>query len=180
MSALARSGAGQPDELAIHGDAKIPDMRMKITIDIGRNTDKSLPASHVVQVTFALPPDVAGGKVIAAPGILMKFSESARGTPLSGVSVKITDGSFLFGLSGRETGRERNLQLLRERGWFDVPMVCANQHRGIFVAEKGFHDEDVFNEAMTAWKKSPQKPAEYRQKPQKGPKIKAFRQSCGP
>ena len=180
MSALARSGAGQPDELAIHGDAKIPDIRMKIAIDIRRNSDKSLPASHVVQVTFALPPDVAGGKVIAAPGILMKFSESARGTPLSGVSVKITDGSFLFGLSGRETGRERNLQLLRERGWFDVPMVCANQHRGIFVAEKGFHDEDVFNEAMTAWKKSPQKPAEYRQKPQKGPKIKAFRQSCGP
>jgi hypothetical protein len=147
--------AGQPDELAIHGDAEVPEMRMKITIDIRRNSDKSLPASHVVQVTFALPPDVAGGKVIAAPGLLMKFSESARGTPLSSASVKITDGSFLFGLSGRDADRERNLQLLKERAWFDVPMVYANQHRGIFVAEKGFHGEDVFNEAMTAWEKSP-------------------------
>lgn len=149
------AAAGQPDELAIHGDAEIPDIRMKIAIDIRRNSDKSLPASHVVQVTFALPPDVSGGRVIAAPGLLMKFSETARGTPLSGVSVKITEGSFLFGLSGRETDRERNLQLLRERGWFDVPMVYANQHRGILAAEKGFHGEDVFNEAITAWEKSP-------------------------
>jgi hypothetical protein len=48
-----------------------------------------------------------------------------------------------------------NLQLLKERAWFDIPMVYANQHRGIFVAEKGFHGENVFNEVMTAWEKSP-------------------------
>jgi hypothetical protein len=149
------AATGQPGELAIHGDAEIPDIRMKITIDIRRNTDKSLPASHVVQMTFALPSDVSGGKVIAAPGLLMKFSEGERGVPLSGVSVKITDGSFLFGLSGRDADRERNLQLLRERGWFDFPMVYANQHRGILAATKGFHGEDVFNEAMTAWEKLP-------------------------
>jgi hypothetical protein len=40
----------------------------------------------------ALPPDVAGGKVIASPGIMMKFSERARSTPRNGASVKITDG----------------------------------------------------------------------------------------
>ena len=149
------TAAGQPDELAIHGDADVPDMRMKITIDIRRNTDKSLPASHLVEVRFALPPDVAGGKVIASPGVMMKFSERARGTPLTGASVKITDGSFLVGLSGRDADRARNLQLLKERGWFDIPLVYANQHRGIFAAEKGFHGEDVFNEVMTAWEKSP-------------------------
>lgn len=91
-----------------------------------------------MEVRFALPPDVAGGKVIAAPGVMMKFTERARGTPLAGASVKITDGSFLLGLSGRDADRVRNLQLLKERGWFDIPMVYANQHRGIFVAEKGF------------------------------------------
>ncbi|MEO8320682.1 MAG: hypothetical protein ABI561_20425 [Bradyrhizobium sp.] len=40
------TAAGQPDELAIHCDADVPDMRMKIAIDIRRNTDKScLPAT---------------------------------------------------------------------------------------------------------------------------------------
>jgi hypothetical protein len=42
-----------------------------------------------------------------------------------------------------------------ERAWFDVPMVCANQHRGVFVAEKRFRGEGVFNKAMAAWEKSP-------------------------
>lgn len=64
-------------------------------------------------------------------------------------------GSFLVGRPGPDTDRVCNLQLLKERAWFDIPMVYANQHRGIFVAEKGFHGENVFNEVMTAWEKSP-------------------------
>jgi hypothetical protein len=142
--------AGQPDELVIHADIKIPEVKMTITMDIRRNTDKSLPASHVVEMTFATP-RAAGGQVISSPGIMMKFAENARGTPLSAVSVKVTEGSFLVGLSNRESDRVRNLQILKERRWFDIPMVYANQHRGILAVEKGFHGEDVFNEAMTAW-----------------------------
>jgi len=143
--------AGQPDELAIHADIKIPDVKMTMTMDIRRNTDKSLPASHVVEMTFVTPRDVAGGQVISSPGIMMKFAETARGTPLSAVSVKVIEGSFLIGLSNRESDRVRNLQILKERRWFDIPLVYANQHRGILAVEKGFHGEDVFNEAITAW-----------------------------
>jgi len=143
--------AGRPDELVIHADIEIPDMRMTAMLDIRRNTDKSLPASHVMEMKFALPHDVAGGKVISAPGVMMKFTERARGTPLSALTVKVTEGSFLAGLSNVDVDRARNIQLLKERAWFDIPMVYANQHRGILAVEKGFHGEDVFNEAMTAW-----------------------------
>ena len=143
--------AGRPDELVIHADIKIPDVKMTMTMDIRRNTDKSLPASHVVEMTFVTPRDVAGGQVISSPGIMMKFAETARGTPLSAVSVKVVEGSFLIGLSSRESDRVRNLQILKERSWFDIPVVYANQHRGILAVEKGFHGADVFNEAMTAW-----------------------------
>jgi hypothetical protein len=142
--------AGQPDELVIHADIKIPEVKMTMTMDIRRNTDKSLPASHVVEMTFGTPRE-AGRQVISSPGIMMKFAENARGTPLSAVSVKVIEGSFLIGLSNRESDRARNLQILKERRWFDIPMVYANQHRGILAVEKGFHGEDVFNEAMTAW-----------------------------
>jgi hypothetical protein len=145
--------AGQPDELVIHADIEIPDMGMTAMLDIRRNTDRSLPASHVMEMTFALPRDVAGGKVISAPGVMMKFTERARGTPLSALTVKVTEGSFLAGLSNVDVDRARNVQLLKERAWFDIPMVYANQHRGILAVEKGFHGEDVFNEAMTAWER---------------------------
>ena len=146
--------AGQPDELVIHADIEIPDMKMTAMLDIRRNTDKSLPASHVMEMKFALPRDVAGGKVISAPGVMMKFTERARGTPLSALTVKVTEGSFLAGLSNVDVDRARNIQLLKERAWFDIPMVYANQHRGILAVEKGFHGEDVFNEAMTAWEQA--------------------------
>jgi hypothetical protein len=69
---------------------------------------------------------------------------SARGIPLNGASVKITDGSLLVGLLGGDADRERNLQLLKGRPWFDSTMAYANQHRGILAAEKGYRDEDVF------------------------------------
>jgi hypothetical protein len=143
--------AGRPDELVIHADIEIPEMRMTAMLDIRRNADKSLPASHVMEMTFALPRDVAGGKVISAPGVMMKFTERARGTPLSALTVKVTEGSFLAGLSNVDVDRARNIQLLKERAWFDIPIVYANQHRGILAVEKGFHGEEVFNEAMTAW-----------------------------
>ena len=59
----------------------------------------------------------------------------------------------MVGLSNTETDRRRNLQLLKERAWFDIPIVYANQHRGILAVQKGFHGEDVFFEAMTAWER---------------------------
>jgi hypothetical protein len=31
----------------------------------------------------------------------------------------------------------RNLQLLKERSWFDVPLVYVNQRRAIIAIEKG-------------------------------------------
>jgi hypothetical protein len=38
------------------------------------------------------------------------------------------------------------LQLLKERSWFDVPLVYANQRRAIIAFEKGALDE-----AFAAW-----------------------------
>jgi hypothetical protein len=145
--------AGQRDELVIHAEVGIPEMNLTMTMDFKRNTDKSLPASHLVVLKYVLPHDVAGGSVISVPGILMKFTESAQGARLTALSIKITEGSFLIGLSNVEIDRGRNLQLLKERAWFDIPMIYANQHRGILSIEKGFRGEDIFNEAMTAWER---------------------------
>jgi hypothetical protein len=92
-----------------------------MTISFRRNTDTSLPAGHTAELTFILPQDFANGGVSNVPGILMKSNEQARGTPLAGLAVKVTDGFFLVGLSNVDADRARNIQLLKERSWFDVP-----------------------------------------------------------
>jgi hypothetical protein len=142
---------GQPGDIAVRADIDIPERKFKMTMSFRRNTDTSLPASHTAELTFILPPDYEGGTVANVPGILMKSNEQARGTPLAGLAVKVTDGFFLIGLSNVESDRVRNLQLLKERSWFDVPLVYSNQRRAIIAIEKGPPGERAFNDAFMAW-----------------------------
>jgi hypothetical protein len=146
-----KAAAGQPADIAVRADIEIPDRKFKMTMSFRRNTDTSLPASHTAELTFILPSDFAGGGVSNVPGLLMKSNEQARGTPLAGLAVKVTDGFFLVGLSNVEADRVRNIQLLKERSWFDVPLVYVNQRRAIIAIEKGPPGERAFNDAFAAW-----------------------------
>ena len=147
---IKATGNGKAD-IAVRADIDIPDRKFKMTMSFRRNTDSSLPASHTAELTFILPQDFAGGGVSNVPGILMKSNEQARGTPLAGLAVKVTDGFFLVGLSNVEADRARNIQLLKERTWFDVPLVYTNQRRAIIAIEKGAPGERAFNDAFAAW-----------------------------
>jgi hypothetical protein len=123
-----------------------------MTWSLRRNNDPNLPASHTVEIMFRLPPDFPAGGVSNVPGILMKQAEQSRGQPLSGLAVKVTTGFFLIGLSSVEADRERNVQLLKERAWFDIPVVYSNNRRAILALEKGTPGERAFEEAFQAWK----------------------------
>lgn len=142
--------AGQPPDIGVRADIEIPERKIKMTLSVRRNADASLPASHTAELTFVLPADF-GATVANVPGVLMKSNEQARGTPLAGLAVKVTDGFFLVGLSATEADKARNLQLLKERSWFDIPIVYSNQRRAIIAVEKGAPGERAFNEAFTAW-----------------------------
>ena len=146
-----KTSGSQPGDIAVRADIEVPDRKFKMTMSFRRNTDTSLPASHTVELTFILPPDFSGGGIANVPGILMKSNEQARGTPLAGLAVKVTDGFFLVGLSNVDADRQRNVQLLKERSWFDVPLVYVNQRRAIIAIEKGAPGERAFNEAFAAW-----------------------------
>jgi hypothetical protein len=146
---IKATGNQKPD-IAVRADIDIPDRKFKMTMSFRRNSDTSLPASHTAELTFQ-PQDAATGGVGNVPGILMKSNEQARGTPLAGLAVKVTDGFFLVGLSNVDADRTRNLQLLKERSWFDIPLVYANQRRAIIAIEKGAPGERAFNEAFAAW-----------------------------
>jgi hypothetical protein len=78
------SSAGQWPELAIKADLEIPERKLAATWSLRRNTDRTLPASHVVEVKITLSIDSPIGRVSSIPGLLMKPSEQTRGTPLAG------------------------------------------------------------------------------------------------
>jgi hypothetical protein len=146
--------AGQPDRLVVHADVDIPDLDMKMAMDISQNAGGSSAASHFVVMTFEQPKDVTGGEVISVPGMMLKNSERAKGTPLAAQATKIAKGSFLVGLSSRDSDRSRNLQLLKERSWFDIPLFYASQRRGILAVEKGYRGGQIFQQALAEWERS--------------------------
>jgi hypothetical protein len=86
------------------------------------------------------------------PGILMKQAEQTRGVPLAGLAIKVTPGFYMIGLSNVDADKDRNLQLLKERSWFDIPVVYHKNRRAILAMEKGTPGERVFADAFKAWK----------------------------
>ncbi|HEY5965516.1 MAG TPA: hypothetical protein VIU42_15985 [Xanthobacteraceae bacterium] len=143
--------AGRPPELAVRADIEIPDRKMSVTWSLRRNTDQSLPASHTIEIVFNAN-DAASGGVQNVPGVLMKQAEQTRGVPLAGLAVKVTPGFFLIGLSALEADTQRNIQLLKERSWFDIPIIYNNNRRAILAMEKGTPGEKAFNEAFASWR----------------------------
>jgi ATP-dependent protease ClpP protease subunit len=156
-----KASGGQQSDIAVRADIEVPDRKFKMTMSFRRNMDTSLPASHTVELSFILPPDFRGGGVGNVPGILLKSNELARGTPLAGLAVKVTDGFFLVGLSDVDDDRSRNIELLEERSWFDVPLVYANQRRAILAIEKGSSGEQAFANAFSVWGETQSSAAPY-------------------
>ncbi|TMJ44685.1 MAG: hypothetical protein E6G86_03645 [Alphaproteobacteria bacterium] len=145
-------GPGQPAELAIRADVEVPERKLAMTWSLRRNTDKGLPATHTVEIMFKVPADFPSGGISNVPGILMKQAEQTRGVPLAGLAVKVTPGFYLIGLSNVDADKDRNLQMLKERSWFDIPVVYNNNRRAILALEKGTPGERVFADAFKAWK----------------------------
>ena len=144
-------GPGLAPELAIRCDVEIPERHLRMTWSLRRNSDKALPASHTIEIMFTLPADFSEGGIQNIPGMLMKQNEQARGVPLAGLAVKVTNGFFLVGLNSSEVDLARNIALLKERPWFDIPIVYNNNKRAILAVEKGVPGERAFEDAFRAW-----------------------------
>jgi hypothetical protein len=146
-------GTGKSPELAVRADIEIPERKISMTWTLRRDTDPSRSTSHTIEIMFKLPPDFPSGGIFNVPGIWMKQAEQTQGTALAGLAVKVTTGYFLIGLSSAPADKERNIQLLKERPWFDIPIVYTNNRRAILAMEKGTPGERAFAQAFAAWEK---------------------------
>ena len=138
-------------ELAVRADVEIPERHMRMTWSMRRNTDKALPASHTIEIQFTLPADFPEGGIDNVSTLLMKSSENTPGAPLAGLAVKVTNGYFLIGLSTVAGAKERNIAMLKERDWFEIPIVYTSGKRAILAMEKGTPGQRAFAEAFRAW-----------------------------
>lgn len=152
------AGPGLPPDIGVRGDVTIPERQISMSFVLRRNTDPTLPASHTVEVAFTLPKDFPFGDVASVPLIAAKPNPQARGTPLAGLSVKVSPTLFLVGLSPGASEKQRNVALLQFSPWIDVPIVFSNSKRALITLEKGEPGEQAFNDAFSAWGELLQRP----------------------
>jgi hypothetical protein len=55
------------------------------------------------------------------------------------------------GFSNADADKWKNIQLMKDRAWLDVPMVYANERRAILAIEKGEPGERVYTQAFASW-----------------------------
>jgi hypothetical protein len=144
---------GVKSGIAIRADLVIPERGMAVRLTLQRNDDKMLSASHTVDIVFRLSPDFPHAGVQNIPGLMMKQSETNRGIALNGVAVKVTDNVFIVGLAAMETEMKRNVALLKERTWFDIPVVYGDGKRALIAIDKGEAGARAFAEAFAAWER---------------------------
>jgi hypothetical protein len=150
-AAVRENGAdGRPDP-QIQGRINIPERGISALLTFKRNTDNSLPASHIVEVVFSVPPDFEGGAIENLQRIAMKRTEQDRGDPLVAVTAKVTDDTYLVALNDFEDVVRRNLELLSTRAWIDIPVTYRNGRRALITLDKGTTGGNVFDQVIREW-----------------------------
>ena len=129
----------------------VPDRGLKVTLTIHKNSDKTLPASHLIEVVVDTTAAFPGKGVASIPRLVLKPSEDARGEPLIGATAKVADGYFWIALSALPADVTSNLSLLKERDWIDLPLVYDTGQRAILTFEKGTPGDRVLAQAINAW-----------------------------
>ncbi len=140
-----------PNGAELEANLEVPERGMKIKFSLHKNSDDTLPASHLVEVVVDTPGEFPGKGIRSVPRIVLKPTEESRGQPLVGAAAKVADGFFWIALSAAQADVQSNLGLLRERNWIDLPLVYETGQRAILTFEKGTPGERVLDRAVTAW-----------------------------
>jgi hypothetical protein len=144
-------GPGQPLAQAVRAEAEIPDAGMKISLLLQRNGDDAIPASHMMTVSFTMAPGAVSTGVDDIDLPQMRNEVAPAVDALFGVQAKITQNMFLVGLAKDSTLTIRNVEMLRSRGWIDIPMRLAGGRVAKITLEKGPAGDRAIADAFMSW-----------------------------
>ena len=138
-------------EKMIQGDISVPGRKMSAIFTLRKNNDPTLPASHIIELTFSLPKDFEGRGIENVLRISMKEKEQEQGDALVAVPAKITDYFHMIALNALPEAVKTNIDLLKNRDWMDIPVTYSNGRRALLTLQKGPDGQKVFDEAIASW-----------------------------
>jgi len=140
--------AGQPTLVA---KATVPGRSLGISVVIGRNNDRTVPASDIMEITFTTPVNSPGGTIDGLPGVLMKNEELVQGVALAGASARIVPNAFLFALANSPADIAANTDLLTTRSFMDLAIMYSSGKRAIVTLNEDHQTQMLFGQVLAAW-----------------------------
>jgi predicted aspartyl protease len=137
------NNAGKVVGVEARANVRVPGIAA--TVIFRPNRDKGFLASHTIEIKF-FPSTSFGQTIEGVPNILLKGTETAKGTPLKSFAVRTGSNNFLIGLSSAEL--KTNLELLNKNDWFDIPMFSNTGRRSILAFEKGAPGRQALHAAL--------------------------------
>lgn len=150
-SAEESPGGDAKPEPVVRAQINVPSKGLTALITFRRNADKSLPASHIVELVFSLPENFEGGGIESVQRVAMKRTEQDRGDALIAVPAKITDDFHMIALNDFPEAIAKNTELMRTRSWIDIPITYRNGRRALLTLDKGAAGTEAFDKVMKAW-----------------------------
>ncbi|PTM41245.1 histidine kinase [Bosea sp. 124] len=145
-------GQGRPVETIVRATVEITEIGLALDFTIRRNTDTAFPASHIIGMRFTSTGDPATESVREVGVPQFKTEEGERGAPLSAINSALGENLFVAALSNVPVEVERNLDLILNRSWIDVPVRFASGRRGIITFEKGVPGSQTLADAFGRWR----------------------------
>ncbi len=139
------------DDPEIAATIEVPQHGLTLTLSIRKNTDASLPASHLVTLAVETPkafPD----RAIAEVGMIgFEALPGDSRKELAGTVVDLGDGNFLIGLSPAPPDVTYNLDLMRTLGVLELPLTYKSGRQATLIFEEGSTGRPLFGQATSAW-----------------------------
>jgi hypothetical protein len=146
------AGQGRPVETIVRATVEIPDAGLNLDFTIRRNTDSAFPASHIIGLRFTSSGDPATQAIKEVGVPQFKTEEGERGAPLSAINSALGDNLFVAALSNVPVEVERNIDLILNRSWIDIPVLFTSGRRGIITFEKGVSGGQTLADAFGRWR----------------------------
>lgn len=144
-------GSGQPVSFGVRADITIPEAKLTASMTIEKNSDATLPASHTITWRFKRDEGSPLPAFSEAGMLLMRDEGNPQGQALAGVPARITPNDYIIALAAPEALLNANLDTIKRRGWFDLPLKMAGGLQAKITLEKGNPGERLIAQAFERW-----------------------------
>lgn len=163
------SAANGAEETAIRGDVTIPDENLTMRFIVRRNTDQSLPAAYIIEISLNVPESFSGKSFDKLQDFSFKATEQSIGQSFGGAgdlvngvaSAKIGENFFYYALSNIRPYLDTNLYRMRNLDWIRFVLVDKNGRVNELTLSKGPKGKAIFDQVINEWLKENNKPTVY-------------------